>query len=511
MTTGGLGWTDFGRKHTVGGLARQFYRDLGTHYGEDETWRFEPHVATAVLQRYLDDADIQPQLYQYLDRADMADGRIASLYMLGGLRVDADYFLDATYEGDLLAAAGVSYTTGREPNARYGERLNGIQVRDQPHQTHAMHHQFDDVVDPYRIEGDPDSGLLPGILAEDLSLRQGEGDHRIQAYNFRICATDDPSLKIDWPKPAGYDPDDYVLLERWLHSEKNDFNEQLMDESNYHTPIRKFDVLPHRTANGYRKTDTNNHGAVSSDFIGGSQGWPEGDYSQREQIFQAHVRYQMGLYYHTVHSSNVPQRYRDAYAQWGLAGDEFEQTGHWPHQLYVREARRMLADHVITEHDAMHRCTADDSVGLASYTVDSHNTTRFVKVADGRARVMNEGNVEEGPAGPFGISYRCTVPARGQCENLLVPICLSASHIAYGSARMEPVFMGLGQSLAIAASLCLDSRCAVQDLGYDELQPELTAAGQVLEAADAKRAKAADRASPRQLLQQQTRRDRVEV
>ncbi len=480
MTTGGLGWTDSGRKSAVGGASRQFYGDLGKQYGKAEEWQFEPRVATGILQGYLADADITPRLCQYLEKTETDGNRIHAITLLGGLRVEASIFIDATYEGDLLAQANVTYTTGREANATYGETLNGIQVRCQTSDPFGDHHQFDSPVDPYRVEGDPASGLLPGIIDRDLSEHQGEGDDRIQAYNFRVCMTDDPSLRVDWPKPEGYDPADYILLDRWLASEKSAFNEQLMDESSYHTPIRKFDVLPNRTPSGYRKTDTNNHGAVSSDFIGGSQNWPEADYETRERIFQDHLRWQQGLYWHTANSPTVPTRYREAYRQWGLASDEFTESAHWPHQLYVREARRMVSDHVVTEHDCLGRRRAEDSVGLASYTMDSHHTQRFIKTINGRPWVLNEGNVEVGPSAPFAISYRCVVPKRGECENLLVPVCLSVSHIAYGSARMEPVFMLLGESVGIAASLCLDQACAVQDLNYAALRPELEAAGQVL-------------------------------
>lgn len=481
MTTGGLGWTDSGKKAAVGGMARQFYRDLGGRYGKPEEWQFEPHAADAVLQGYLDEAGIEPIFYQYLDTVDMRGQKITAATMIGGLRVEADLFIDATYEGDLLAKAGVNFTVGRESNATYGETLNGVQVRCETDDPFGDHHQFDSPVDPYRIEGDPSSGLLPGILDEDLTTRQGEGDRRIQAYNFRVCMTDDPSLKIDWVQPEGYDPADYVLLDRWLASGKSAFNEQLMHDPAYHTPIRKFDVLPMRTANGYRKTDTNNHGAVSSDFIGGNQSWPEGDYLTRERIFQDHVRWQQGLYWHIANSPTVPVRYREAYRKWGLARDEFGETGHWPHQLYVREARRMVSDHVVTEHDCLGRRRASKSIGLASYTMDSHHTARFVRVVDGRPQVLNEGNVEVGPSAPFAIDYRCVVPARGQCVNLFVPVCLSVSHIAYGSVRMEPVFMLLGESVGVAASLCLGRRCSAQDLPYPFLRSELEAAGQVLE------------------------------
>lgn len=469
LTTGGLGWTDYGRKNVIGGLSREFYRRVGKHYGKEEEFQFEPKVASAVYDELIREHNVPIRLCQYLDQVEMDGRRIRAITLLGGLRVEARIFMDATYEGDLLAKAGVSYTVGRESNDTYGETLNGIQVLPK--------HQFSHPVDPYVKEGDPSSGLLPWIENVDQTQRIGQGDKRVQAYCFRMCMTDDPALKIDWEKPDGFDPLQYELLRRWLHSEKDEYNEQV-DNRNPDTP-RKFDVLPNRTPGGYRKTDTNNHGAVSSDFIGASWGWAEGSYEEREKIFQAHVTYQKGLYWY-IANGDVPDKYRKAYSTWGLPKDEFTQTGHWPHALYIREARRMVADYVITEHDCRGTRKAEDSVAMGSYGMDSHNCTRFVKIENGRARVLNEGDVQEHGFPAYPISYRCIVPKRGECENLLVPTCLSSSHIAYGSARMEPVFMALGQSAAMAASLAINDGIAVQDVKYDKLQKLMLDAGQVL-------------------------------
>ena len=470
MTSGGLGWTDFGRKHVIGGMAGRFYRDVGVHYGKDEEWQFEPHVAEAVLNRYVDEADLPVRYAQYLDRVESDGRRVARIVLLGGLRVAARVFIDATYEGDLLAAAGVSHTIGREPNSRYGEQLNGVQVRDL--------HQFSHPVDPYIVEGDPSSGLLPQVEEVDQSRHIGEGDRRVQAYNFRVCMTDDPALKIDWRKPEDFDPAQYVLATRWFNADKDAFNEQVRDPAD---PPSKFDVLPNKTPAGHRKTDTNNHGAVSSDYIGMSWAWPEGGYEARERLFQQHVSYQAGLYWHLANCPDVPRRYREAYGRWGLARDEFADTDYWPHQLYVREARRMVADYVIAEADCRGTARPDDPIGMASYTMDSHNCTRFVGRVGGRVSVLNDGDVQVPPTDPYPISYRAIVPRRGECENLFVPVCLSSSHIAFGSARMEPVFMVLGESAAIAASLAIENRCPAHDVPYDELRPQLLDADQVLE------------------------------
>jgi hypothetical protein len=471
MTSGGLGWTDFGRKHVIGGLSRSFYREVGKHYGLEEEWQFEPGVAEAIFDRWIDEYDVMLRREQYVDQVEMYGNRIHAITLLGGLRVQAALFMDCSYEGDLMAKAGVNYHVGREANSIYGESLNGIQIREK--------HQFNSPVDPYLVAGDPSSGLLPQVEDLDLTQKQGEGDHRVQAYNFRVCMTDDPELKVDWQKPENFDPQQYVLATRWFQSEKDAFNEQLRDFDG-ETRIAKFDQFPNKTPGGYHKTDTNNHGAVSSDFIGANWGWPEADYAERERLFQAHVTYQQGLYWHLANSEEIPQRYRELYQRWGLPKDEFTDTGHWPHQLYVREARRMIGDYVITEHDCHKKSVAEDSVGMGSYTMDSHNCTRFVKVEDGQARVLNEGDVQVPPTDPYPISYRSIVPAKGQCENLFVPVCFSASHIAYGSARMEPVFMVMGESAGIAAALCLSKNCTVQDLPYGDLEPELVKAEQVL-------------------------------
>ncbi len=474
LTSGGLGWTDYGRKHVIGGMARQFYQQIGAHYGKEEEWHFEPHPAEKLFDTMARQHGFIVSFAQYLESVVMQGQRIVEATLRSGMKVRAKYWIDASYEGDLLAQAGVAYHVGRESNEVYGESLNGIQI---------LHtHQFSHAVDPYVREGDPRSGLLPLIEQVDLSRHKGRGDHRVQAYNFRVCMTNDPALKIDWQQPTDYQADWYVLASRWFNGEKDGMNEHLPHlTGDYQFIPRKFDVFFNKTPGGYQKTDTNNHGPVSSDFIGANWQWPCASYEERERIFQQHVSYQQGFYWFMANDPSIPSRYRDAYRHWGLARDEFTDTNHWPHQLYVREARRMIADYVITERDCMGTCRPDDPVGMGSYTLDSHNCTRFVTIDQGKARVINEGCVEVPPTDPYPISYRAIVPARGQCENLIVPICFSASHIAYGSARMEPVFMVLGESAALAISLALRLGCPVQDVPYHQLRPMLEKAEQVLE------------------------------
>lgn len=470
MTTGGLGWTDVGNEKVIGGTSREFYQRVGRHYGREIEWKFEPGVAAKALHEMLNETDVEVHRKQFLARdtgVSMDGRRISEIKMLGGLRVRARQFIDATYEGDLMAAAGVSHTVGRESNATYGETLNGIQVRHQ--------HQFSHPVDPYQTPGDPGSGLLPYVEA-DRGGDIGDADHRIQAYCFRLCMTDDPAIQVPFEPTDDYDEQLYELAARWYHSEKDRYNETLFREGERKGELRKYDrfpVAPH-------KTDTNNHGPVSTDFIGANHDWPEADYETRERIFQHHVSYQKGLHWFLGNSERMPDEYREAFGAWGLAGDEFTDTGHWPHQLYVREARRMVGDYVVTEQDCMAQRRCDDPVGMGAYQMDSHNCHRFVE--DGR--VLNGGDVQVKPERPYSVSYRAIVPRRGECENLSVPVCLSASHIAYGSVRMEPVFMMLGQSAATAATMALDNDVALQALPYETLRDELLEAQQVLESSE---------------------------
>jgi len=360
-------------------------------------------------------------------------------------------FIDATYEGDLMARSGVEYTLGREPNSRYGETLDGVQTRQ------ARSHQFTRPVDPYVRAGDPASGLLPGIHPGPPG-EEGSGDRRIQAYCFRMCLTDLPANRAAFPKPEGYDPRQYELLLRYLTPEWNDVfgNHQRMPN---------------------RKTDTNNHGAFGTDAIGMNYDYPEGDYATREWIVRRHETYQKGLMWFLANDPRVPEPVRRRVARWGLAKDEFTDNGNWPHQIYVREARRMLGEYVVTEQDCRGRRLAADPVGMGSYNMDSHNVQRYVTAA---GHVRNEGDVEVNPGGPYLISYRAIRPKPGQCPNLLVPVCLSSSHIAYGSIRMEPVFMILGQSAATAAVQALEAGRPVQDIDYPKLRARLERDGQVL-------------------------------
>lgn len=453
LSAGGLGQTDVGtpkKMAAIGGLSRQFYQDVVPGYGHTDNWNFEPHVAEEVFQHYVEAHDIPVYFGHHLDSVKMNGRSISEIKMENGATFRAKIFIDATYEGDLLAAAGVSFHVGRESNAIYGEVYNGIQPG-QPF------HAFNYFVDPYLKAGDPRSGLCFGVTDEPLGA-QGEGDRCIQAYNFRLCLTKNDDNRLPFPCPKDYDPERYTLLQRYLKTGVFDV-------------IRLSCPLP----NG--KFDTNNYGGFSSDNIGRNHGWPEGSYGQREEIFAEQVSYQMGLMYFLTNDKNVPPKVRAEMALWGLAADEFQKTGGWPHQLYIREGRRMVSDYVMTEHNAVGRDVAVDSIGLATYGMDSHHCRRLVVAG----RAFNEGDVEISVFRPYPISYRSICPAKGECENLLVSWCVSASHIAFGSIRMEPVGMVLGQSAATAAALAIKHSCPTQEVEVEELQEALRQQGQVLE------------------------------
>jgi len=442
MTTSGLSATDVGNQHVLGGVARRFYREIGAFYGsKKEQWFFEPHAAAKVFSDWLSDKNISIYTECRLQGVEKDGNRIISLQTEKGLIFKAGVYIDASYEGDLMANAKVSYTYGREGNQAYNELFNGIQ--------YGAKHNFKMFVDPYRKPGDQFSGLLPGICEIEIGS-QGQQDTLIQAYNFRLCLSSDPKKSVPFSKPSNYDPETYELLYRYIYS-------------------GVFDLFGLTRKIPGEKADHNNWGAINSDFIGGNYNWPESDYRTREEIYQEHVNYQMGLFYFCATDPRLPEPVRQMTRQWGLASDEFSATGNWPPQIYIREARRMISDYVLTEFDATGKTTPEDSIGMGSYRMDSHNCKRVVH----SGRAINEGDVELSPLSPFPIPYRAITPRRSECCNLLVPVCLSTSHIAYGAIRMEPVFMILGQSAGIAASLALDKNSVVQDISYSDLEQRM--------------------------------------
>jgi len=481
LTSGGLGFTDTGNKAVIGGLSREFYHRVWLHYKDDAAWNwqnqsdfgnkgqgtvamdgefrtmwlFEPHVAEKVFEDFVKENNIKVLRGEWLDRkmgVVKKKGGIISFSTLSGKVFKGKMFIDATYEGDLMAAAGINFHVGREGNAKYNETFNGVQTGVFQHD-----HHFKSNISPYKIKDDPSSGLLPYISAEPPG-EFGAADKKIQAYCFRMCMTNHPENSVAFPKPDNYDASNYELLLREFNTGRNDW-------------FSKFDVLPNK------KTDTNNHGAFSSDFIGMNYDYPEADYQRRAEIIKQHYDYQAGLLWFVANDPRVPDAIRTKMASYGLAKDEFKDNNHWPHQIYVRESRRMIGDYITTEHDVMQRIETPESIGMGSYHIDSHNTQRYVT---SEGYVQNEGDIGVKPPGPYRISYGSIVPKKEECTNLFVPVCVSSSHIAYGSIRMEPVFMILGQSAAVAACLAIDEKCAIQDVSYNQLKKLLENKNQIL-------------------------------
>lgn len=485
LTSGGLGWTDTGNKGVIGGLAKDFYHRVYKHYQDDSSWKFqtrekygnraqghrasdddqatmwvfEPHVAENILDEMLAEHDITVVRDAWLDRekgVKKQDGRIQSIQTLDGKTYPGKMFIDATYEGDLIAAAGVQTAHGREGIKDYNEPHAGVQ-------TGVLHHShhFDVLpkrVDPYVVPGDPSSGVIP-LVSPDPPGEFGSADDHVQAYCFRTCMTNHPENRVAWKRPEGYDPATYEIMARTF-------------EAGWRDVFKKFDPLPNH------KTDTNNHGPVSFDNIGANYDYPEATYERRQEIIQQHEDYQRGLLYFIATDPRVPKEVQDEINQWGLSADEFTDNDHWPHQIYVREARRMVGQFVMTENHLRKDLPTPDSVGMGSYGIDSHNTQRYITP---EGYVQNEGDLGVSTRGPYKIAMGALLPKRDECENLLSPVCVSATHVAFGSIRMEPVFMILGQSAATIAALANRSDTAVQDVPYTDVRKRLLDDEQILE------------------------------
>jgi hypothetical protein len=481
LSSGGLGFTDTGNKAVIGGLSREFYHRVWMHYNDSVSWKwerhdeygnkgqgtpamdgenrtmwiFEPHVAEKVFEDFISEYDITVYRDEWLNRESGVitdNGNIVSFTTLSGKKFTGKMFIDATYEGDLMASSNVSYAVGRESCEEYNEQWNGVQAGVYHHG-----HYFKSNISPYVIPDDSSSGLLPYISAEPIQ-NNCSGDNQVQAYCFRMCLSNHPDNRVPFEKPDNYDPMNYELLARVF-------------ESGWDEWFQKYDMIPNR------KTDTNNHGPFSTDFIGMNYDYPEASYERRKEIIEEHMNYQKGLLYFVSTNERVPEDVRNEMSNWGLAKDEFVDNGNWPHQLYIREARRMIGEYVTTENEVLGKIDVNDPIGMGSYTMDSHNTQRYV-TADGY--VQNEGDVGVRPDKPYKVSYGSIIPKEGECNNLLVPVCLSSSHIAFGSIRMEPVFMILGQSAAAAACIAIDNKQSVQEVNYKKLKETLLDNGQVL-------------------------------
>ncbi len=502
LSTGGLGQTDIGNKQVIGGIAREFYHDIYLHYQKPESWKwqsrpkgnfkgtgqtitaddektqwtFEPSAALKVYQDWVARDGITIVYNQRLDRtgetkaADSGDGylvskpgtaargvtvengRITSITTESGKNYSGKMFIDATYEGDLMASAGVTFTVGREGEAIHGETLNGVQVG------RATKHNFVEGVDPYLIPADPESGLVKWIDPQGPG-QEHASDHRIQAYCFRMCLTNHPENRIPFARPDGYQEADYELLFR-----------------NYEAGYKGIPWINSGMPN--RKTDTNNRDGFSTDFIGRNYAWPQGTYTEREKIRARHLHYQQGLMWTLANHPRIPENVRKEVSHWGMSKDEFTDGDGWQQQLYVREGRRLVSDLVMTQHHCQRRETAENPVGMGAYTMDSHNVQRHVST---NGHVRNEGDVQVGGFPPYPVGYLSIVPKKGEVKNLLVPVSLSASHISFGSIRMEPVFMILGQSAATAAARAISENKPVQEIDMEKLRERLLADKQILE------------------------------
>lgn len=486
MSSSGLGFADTGRTSVIGGIAREFHHRIWQHYENPQAWSwqaraqygnrgqgslakddaaktmwvFEPGVAEKIFEAFIKENRIPVYRDEWLDRTHGVRknaARITELTMLSGKKFAARVFIDATYEADLMAAAGVDYHVGREAQSVYDEKWNGVQ-------TGVLHHRhhfgvLKQPVSPYVIPGDPASGVIWGVSAEPPG-KFGGGDKKVQAYCYRLCLTDVPENRVTIARPEDYDPNRYELLVRIF-------------ATGWRETFEKFDPLPNR------KTDVNNHGPMSFDFIGGNYDYPEASYERRREIIRAHRNYQQGWLYFIANDPRVPAEVQRRMQQWGLPKDEFADNGHWPYQLYIREARRMAGAYVMTEQDILQQRATPDCVGMGSYTIDSHNVQRYITQT---GQVQNEGDIGVATKGPYPIAYGALVPKRERADNLFVTACPSSSHIAFGSIRMEPVLMILGQSAATAAALAIDGQISVQDVSYAKLRARLLQDGQILQA-----------------------------
>lgn len=456
LTSGGLGATDVGNQATIGGVSREFYQRIGQRYNQAERFNFEPHIAREVYEAWLAEIGVTPRFNQRLASVAKTGHRITQLTMEDGTIYRAKMFIDATYEGDLMAMAGVSFTFGREGTNVYGESLNGIRAN-------TPAHQFSVNVDPYVVPGNSASGLLPFVQPGDGGT-PGDSDYRIQAYNYRMCFTQNATNRLPHVVPPNYDPARYELLGRLLDARVA--NGDTLTINNFFG----ISSMP----NG--KTDMNNNGAFSTDYIGMNWTYPTNTYAAREQMDIEHREYIQGFIQYLATSPRSPASLRAQMLSWGPCKDEWQQTGGYSPQIYVREARRLVSDYVMTQADCQNTRMANDSVCLGSYNMDSHNCQRIVKTGFAR----NEGDVQVSPAQPYPISYRSIIPRVGECENLFVTFAISASHIAFGSTRMEPVFMMASQSAATAAAFAIDDSVSVQQVNYAKLALQLNAEGQVL-------------------------------
>lgn len=466
MLTGGLSATDVGNRNVIGGYPLEFFQRVGQYYDVQQfdqtvSWRFEPHVGEEILRSMLEEsglkeAGVDLRLHERLREKGgviKAGNRIVSMTTEDGTAWKGKVFVDATYEGDLMAAAGVSYTWGRESIAKYGESLAGVRAE-------TPMHQFKFKLSAYG----PDGKLLPEISAGPLAP-PGSADHEVQSCNFRLILTKDRHNQVPYPKPSNYDPHKYQLLANYIHGFMQHYGR-----------VPRFNELTLQVGIPNHKTDFNNMGPFSTDYIGKDWTLPNASYAERKIIWQDHINYTKGFFYFLAHDPQVPEQLRKEVNEWGLAKDEFTDTEHWPPQLYIRESRRMIGEYVMTQKDLQTERNKTDAIGMGSYNIDSHN---FERVAMPDGSVQNEGDTEI-PVQPYQIPYRILLPQREQAGNLLVPVCVSASHVGYSSLRMEPQYMIMGQAAGVAASIAVRENTDVQNIDIKILQDELRKGGAIL-------------------------------
>jgi FAD dependent oxidoreductase/Right handed beta helix region len=494
MTAGGLSAVDIGDPRSVGGVAREYFTRLAGSYGKTLGWdkafqgkggpatggaySIEPHVAERVFNDMAAEAKVPVYFGARLAGVKKDGARLTELVTEDGAVFRAKIFIDATYEGDLMAKAGVSYTLIREGNAKYGETYNGIHYNPAylPRTSHLMPGpngrvtggqgvwDRDFPLDPYVVPGDPKSGLLP-LISEGEPGNPGDPAPGVQAYCYRLCLSSNPANSIPIAPPPGYDPTRYEIVARFIAACLANGDDMDLRWFSKHDPLPN-DKWDFNTA------------TFGGNLPAASWEWPEASYSRRDQIAKEHENYHRGLLHFLATDPRVPRKVRDEMSRFGLPRDEFNDNGGWPHQLYIREARRMVSDLVMTEHHTFGRETAPRSIGLGSYGTDTHEVRRIVK--DGV--VCREGKTAggRGGAGPYPIGYGAIVPRETECSNLLVTFALSASHTAFSSIRMEPVFMVVSESAATAACLAIDGKIPVQQVDYAKLRERLVADGQIL-------------------------------
>lgn len=454
MVTGGLSATDVAHFQIIGGYARDFYREAAAHYrihtlDKHEDWLSEPKVGEAIFNEWLKMVGVEVHFHERLKEhhgVTKAGVHVTSITTEDGVTWNAKIFADCSYEGDLMAQAGVKYTVGRESTGVYNEDLAGVRV-DTPK------HQFLWKISPYNDKGK----LMPEVDPGPMSAN-GSGDKKVQTYNFRLILTNNPSNRLPWVKPKGYDSAQFELLAKYLSQWKE----------HLHREPRLGDVM-NPVAIPNKEADFNNNGAFSTDYIGKSWTYPDASYSERKKIWDAHLLYTQSFLWFLASDARVPKPLQDEVNTWGRAKDEFLDTDGWPNQLYIREGRRMVGMYVMKQSDLQTNRTKPDSIAMGSYNSDSHNIQR-VAMPDGSVR--NEGDVQVSVK-PYEIAFGTILPMKSQTDNLLVPVCLSASHVAYSSVRMEPQYMMMGQASGVAAALAIQGNTAVQDVNIRTLQQKL--------------------------------------